>query len=143
MDRELVAEKLESLRHCVERIEERCPVQLDVLEESLDHQDIVALNLTRAVQLSVDIAAHFIASHSMPPPQTMGEAFLQLQTGGILDQALSERMRKAVGFRNIAVHNYEVINWRIVHQICRHHLSDFKDFAQLFSKMLNAGNGSA
>ena len=104
MDRELVAEKIESLRRCVERIQERCPERLEVLEESLDHQDIVALNLTRAVQLSVDISAHFLAGGSAPPPQTMGESFSQLAEEGVISEALSEKMRKAVGFRNIAVH---------------------------------------
>jgi uncharacterized protein YutE (UPF0331/DUF86 family) len=44
-------------------------------------------------------------------------------------------MRKAVGFRDIAVHNYEEINWGIVHQVCRHHLSDFREFAQALSAM--------
>ena len=136
MDRELVAEKLESLRRCVERIESRCPEQLRLLEEDLDRQDIVALNLTRAVQLSVDIAAHYLSGASIPPPQTMGEAFIQLHQLGILTLEQSERMRKAVGFRNIAVHNYEAINWAIVHQVCRHHLSVFLGFAQVFSKML-------
>jgi uncharacterized protein YutE (UPF0331/DUF86 family) len=26
-------------------------------------------------------------------------------------------------------HNYEAINWKIVHAICTQHLSDFRDFA--------------
>ncbi len=132
MDRELVAEKIESLRRSVERIQERCPERIEVLEENLDYQDIVALNLTRAVQLCVDIAAHYLSSAKTPPPRTMGEAFQQLQQEGVIDQALADRMRKAVGFRNIAVHNYEAINWKIVHQLCRHHLSDFREFASIF-----------
>ena len=31
----------------------------------------------------------------------------------------SETMRKAVGFRNVAVHNYDAINWEIVFAICQ------------------------
>jgi predicted GNAT family acetyltransferase len=38
MDRELVAEKLELLRRCVVRIEERCPERLSDLEKNLDYQ---------------------------------------------------------------------------------------------------------
>lgn len=136
MDRELVAEKLESLRRSVERIRERCPQQLEELEKNLDYQDIIALNLSRAVQLCVDIAAHYIASTTLSPPRTMGEAFVKLEEEQVITPELGERMRKAVGFRNIAVHNYEAINWEIVHQVCRLHLSDFQDFAKVFSKML-------
>jgi uncharacterized protein YutE (UPF0331/DUF86 family) len=40
------------------------------------------------------------------------------------------RLRRAVGFRNIAVHNYEAIDWAIVHAIARNHLVDFTDFAR-------------
>ncbi len=47
------------------------------------------------------------------------------------DLALS--LKKAVGFRNIAVHNYESINWVIVHAIVRNHLSDFAEFARLIA----------
>ncbi len=39
-------------------------------------------------------------------------------------------MKKAVGFRNVAVHNYEAIDWAIVHAICHRHLSDFNEFAR-------------
>lgn len=37
--------------------------------------------------------------------------------------------RDLVRFRNIAVHNHEAIDRRIVHAICHHHLDDFRDFA--------------
>ncbi len=42
-------------------------------------------------------------------------------------------MKKAVGFRNIAVHSYEAINWQIVHSIAKKHLVDFSEFAQAVS----------
>jgi len=39
-------------------------------------------------------------------------------------------MRASVGFRNIAVHNYESIDWQIVFAICTTHTADFSDFAR-------------
>ena len=38
-------------------------------------------------------------------------------------------MRRAVGFRNIAVHGYENLNITIVYKIATDHLSDFRGFA--------------
>ncbi|MCL7943641.1 hypothetical protein [Marinobacter sp. ATCH36] len=58
MDEQLVAQKLESLRRCIQRVESRLPEDLDALLVDLDAQDIVSLNLTRAVQMCVDIASH-------------------------------------------------------------------------------------
>jgi len=46
------------------------------------------------------------------------------------------RMRRAVGFRNIAVHSYETIDWDIVHSLCTQRLSDFSEFAQAVVRWL-------
>ena len=49
---------------------------------------------------------------------------------------LAARLKKAVGFRNIAMHNYEAIDWFIVHSIVTHHLKDFVDFARVANDKL-------
>jgi uncharacterized protein YutE (UPF0331/DUF86 family) len=97
----------------------------------IDLQDIVALNLSRAVQICVDIGAHLIASMETPPPDTMGQTFDVLAQEVVLNNVLATNLKKAVGFRNIAVHNYESINWIIVHNIVRYHLADFTEFARV------------
>ncbi|MEO7862933.1 MAG: HepT-like ribonuclease domain-containing protein [Nitrospirales bacterium] len=70
MDRSLVEAKLESLRRCVERIAAKTPSAADQLAQNPDLQDIIALNLQRAVQLSVDLASHLIAETDARPPST-------------------------------------------------------------------------
>ncbi|MDH4084889.1 MAG: DUF86 domain-containing protein [Nitrospira sp.] len=114
MDRDLVESKLESLRRCVERIADKTPSSVDQLLRDPDIQDIIALNLQRAVQLSVDVASHLIAETDAVPPSTMAENFEVLQKLQIINPALAERLTKAVGFRNIAVHSYHSINWNVV-----------------------------
>ena len=115
MDRTLIGKKLESLRRCLVRIREKCPPTAELLSLDPDAQDIVALNLTRAVQLSVDIGAHVIAGTDALAPETMGQTFDILAGQGLIAPELAARMKKSVGFRNIAVHNYEAIDWAIVH----------------------------
>ena len=135
MDQQLISQKLESLRRCVQRLESRCPASVAELEEDLDAQDILSLNLTRAVQLSVDLALHWAASHpETSAPSTMGEAFSMLSNAGVIDAELAGRLRKAVGFRNLAVHAYETINWAIVHSLCKTRLDDFRQFARQMSR---------
>lgn len=129
MDRQVVEQKLESLRRCLLRVTEKCPVDAASLERDVDAQDIITLNLTRAVQVSVDLAAHLIASRDVPAPNTMGQSFEALASLGLISPLLAIRMKKAVGFRNIAIHNYDVIDWHIVHSICQRNLNDFRDFA--------------
>jgi uncharacterized protein YutE (UPF0331/DUF86 family) len=102
----------------------------------IDLQDIISLNLSRAVQISVDIGAHLIAGMDVQPPDTMGQTFDLLAQEGILNKELASSLKKAVGFRNIAVHNYESINWEIVHSIAKYHLADFSEFAKMVAVRL-------
>lgn len=59
----------------------------------------------------------------------MGQTFDVLSGMGVINQELALRMKKAVGFRNIAVHNYEAIDWQIAHIIATRHMNDFAAFA--------------
>lgn len=136
MDREVVEQKLESLRRCLQRIKTKCPTDAATLVADIDLQDIVSLNLSRAVQISVDIGTHLIAGMEVPPPDTMGQTFDVLAQQGVLGNELANSLKKAVGFRNIAVHNYESINWNIVYSIVKYHLADFSEFAKVVAMRL-------
>ena len=129
MDREVIEQKLESLRRCVERVRQKSPATAAALAIDPDAQDILTLNLTRAVQLCVDIGAHLIASQDKAAPDTMGQTFDVLADMGVISAELAVRMKKSVGFRNIAVQNYEAIDWEITHAIATRHVNDFAAFA--------------
>lgn len=135
MDWSVIEQKLESLRRSLRRIEERCPKNANTLEEDVDAQDILALNLTRAVQVCVDIGAHLISGTELPPPDTMGQTFDILSKAGMISVDLAVRMKKAVGFRNLAVHNYDAINWAIVYSIAQSCSPDFGEFAKAVVKL--------
>jgi uncharacterized protein YutE (UPF0331/DUF86 family) len=48
----------------------------------------------------------------------------------VITRETSERMRRAVGFRNLAVHEYSRMDWDIVHALVTGRLGDFSDFAR-------------
>jgi len=130
MDRDVVLNKLESLRRCVKRIEDKTPSTSGRLVNDFDLQDIIVLNLERSVQLCVDIGLHIISDLEMPAPETMARTFEALERAGCLSRVVAERMTKAVGFRNTAVHAYQEIDWQIVYAIITKHLDDFRDFTR-------------
>jgi uncharacterized protein YutE (UPF0331/DUF86 family) len=133
MDPQVIDQKLESLRRCLMHIESKEPFEAEQLADDFDPQDIVSLILTRAVQMAVDIGAHIAASQNQPGPATMAETFEQLHGMGVISGDLAIQLKKSVGFRNIAAHNYSTINWQVVHAIIAGHLDDFKDFARAVS----------
>jgi len=132
----ILSEKLESLRRCVQRIEEKRAESAEALRRDPDRQDILGLNLTRAIQLCVDIASHVLTETEQAAPQSMGEAFDLLAAEGVISDTLRKRMRAAVGFRNIAIHSYQAIDWDIVHAITHDGLEDFRSFAACIAPMI-------
>lgn len=134
MDQLIPAEKLESLRRCISRIDEKKPARVELLIDDPDVQDILVLNLTRAVQLCVDIGSHMISESDETAPKTMGDVFETLQKLNLVSAKTCQQMKKAVGFRNVAIHNYAAINWEIVYAICENSLDDFRVFAQEVSR---------
>ena len=138
MDRVVIHQKLESLRRCLARIRSKEPISLDVLQKDYDLQDIVSLNLTRAVQMAVDIGAHMVSAQMQAAPATMGETFDQLGRMGVISEELALQLKKSVGFRNVAIHNYNAVNWAIVFSILQGHLQDFDAFAKAVDLKLNS-----
>ena len=129
MDKEVVYNKLESLRRCISRVENKTPATVVELIDDLDLQDIIVLNLERAVQICVDIGLHIIADLEAVIPDSMSETFRTLEREGIIDETVCQQLSKAVGFRNTAVHAYQEMDWEIVYSIITTRLGDFRAYA--------------
>ncbi len=136
MDKDVLKTKLEALIRCVHRIKGQNISSLEELEMNLDKQEIIILNLQRAVQICVDIGNHILLDFKTPTPVTMSETFKYLAENKIISNDNAKQLANAVGFRNIAVHQYENINCNIVYSIYTSHLDDFKVFAESIFKLI-------
>lgn len=128
MDKLILEKKVDSILRCLNRIDDRIPdSEYDFLRD-FDAQDVVILNLTRAVQLSVDMATHILSTTNQPVPSTMAETFISLERINIISAEIADKMKRSVGYRNVAVHNYDDIDLSITYDIANNHLGDFKEF---------------
>lgn len=105
---------------------------------AVDHdiQDILSINLERAVQVSVDIGAHLITDRSVPPPKTMGDVFAILAAEKLIPEETGLALRRAVGFRNLSVHAYDQVDWERVFEIVHERLDDFRKFAEVATRIV-------
>ncbi len=94
-------------------------------------QDAIILNLQRACESSIDAAMHLVRVHRLGIPQETLEAFALLEGARLIDPHLADRLRKMVGFRNVAIHDYQKLNLDIVRRIIVEHLDDFLAFTQV------------
>lgn len=89
--------------------------------------------LVTAIESCVDVAQHIDGSEKWRTPSDNGDAMRVLAENGVLDPALGERMRMAVGFRNVVVHEYT----RVDDQIVLERLADPSDL-EMFVRAVNS-----
>ena len=94
-------------------------------------QDAILLNLQRACESTIDAAMHLVRIHRLGIPQETREAFDLLERAGLIDASLATRLRRMVGFRNVAVHDYQRLNIEIVKAILTERLGDFLEFTRI------------
>lgn len=140
MATDTVINKVETIERCLKRIRETYNGDANYLED-LDKQDIILLNLQRACQAAIDLAAHICALKRLGVPQDSKEVFQLLDDHQLITSEIAQSMKGMVGFRNVAVHDYQAINLAILKSILEKHLSDFTDFTSYILKNLkNIGN---
>lgn len=120
--------KAASIERCLARIREEYADDERNLYENYTRQDSIILNIQRACEAAIDLAMHEVRRHRLGIPQESRDAFSLLHKAGLMPKGLAERMMAMVGFRNIAVHDYQDLNLEIVKQIVEKHLDDFLDF---------------
>ena len=137
IDHAVVDVKLRDLAHRLRRVGEKKPASARALASDADLQDILARNLTLAIQVSIDIAFHVCAARGVLPA-TAAEAFVQLAGLGLIPQPLAERLVLAVGFRNILIHEYAEVDWKIVMRVIRSGTGDLAAFGKAMVALLDA-----
>lgn len=125
---DIIINKIETIYRCLSRIKEEYIGHENDFLENYTKQDSVVLNLERASQACIDIASHIVRIYSLGVPKTTRELFVLLKSAGFISEVTSENMQKMVGFRNIAVHDYQNLNLEIVIHIITQKLKDFEMF---------------
>ncbi len=135
---DVVLNKIQTIERCLKRIREEYVGYEDTFEENHTKQDSVILNLERASQASIDIATHIVKSKNLGLPNTSRELFDMLLEANIISKDICKQMQGIVGFRNIAVRDYQNLNIEIVVAIVEKHLGDFEGFVrEVFSGYLD------
>lgn len=128
VDKDLVMAKAGLARKHLNRVELKCGVDLQSFLGDMDRQESVLFNLQMAIQNCIDIAAHIISEEGFGVPGSTNEMLYLLEENGYIDSALSEKMAKAVGFRNLIVHEYAKVDLEQVLEIGKKDIRDLYDY---------------
>lgn len=131
---DVILNKLQTVRRCLLRIDEEYAGDFANLE-NVTKQDAIILNLQRACEASISLAMHIVSRKNIGIPQNSREAFTMLAGQAIISADLAKRMRAMVGFRNIAIHDYQNIKLDVVQKILELNLKDFREFSNAIQKV--------
>lgn len=87
--------------------------------ENYSHQDSFVLNVQRASQAIIDLALHIVSGKHLGMPNSSSDAFEILYTHNIISESTKKSMISMVGFRNLAVHEYQKIEKDVLFWIAR------------------------
>ena len=89
----------------------------------------VKYTFVTAIEACVDVAQHICATEGWGPPADNGDAVRLLGEHEVLMAELAVSMRKAVGFRNVLVHDYIEVDDSIVADRLKS-LGDLEEFVR-------------
>jgi len=137
VDKDLVLSKASSVKRHLNRIKEKRDIDLQTFLKDLDRQESIQFNLQMAIQNCIDIAAHIISEEGVGVPGSTNEMFYLLEDNGYISVDITEKMVKAVGFRNLIVHEYGKVELKQVFEVAKREIEDLEKYLlSIFSKLV-------
>ena len=136
VDTDLILAKAGSVKRHLNRIFEKRDITLGTFLKDIDIQESILFNIQMAVQNCIDIAAHIISDEGFGVPGSTNEMFYLLEENGYLDNEITEKMVKAVGLRNLVVHEYSKIDLERIFEVAQKDITDLNEYLRcIFNKL--------
>ena len=136
VDTDLILAKAGSVKRHLNRVFEKRNTDLRTFLKNIDIQESVLFNIQMAIQNCIDIAAHIISDEGFGVPGSTNEMFYLLEENGYLDNEITEKMVKAVGLRNLVVHEYSKIDLERIFEVTQKDITDLNEFLKSIFKKL-------
>ncbi len=125
---DIIINKIQSMQRCIARAREERKLGGENFAADFSHQDAAILNITRACEQAIALANYVIKTQRFGIPTSSGESFDLLARKKVISEDLALRLKKMVGFRNIAVHVYHDLDIAIIESVIRKGLDDLVSF---------------
>jgi uncharacterized protein YutE (UPF0331/DUF86 family) len=127
---DVLINKAAVIERCVARAREEYASNPATFASDFTRQDAAILNIQRACEAALDMGQHLIRREKLGVPQSARDVFGLLAQGGWIDGMLADGLKRMVGFRNIAVHDYQALQLPITVSIIEKHLDEFPRYSQ-------------
>jgi uncharacterized protein YutE (UPF0331/DUF86 family) len=136
VDTDLILAKAGSVKRHLNRVFEKRNTDLRTFLKNIDIQESVLFNIQMAIQNCIDIAAHIISDEGFSVPGSTNEMFYLLEENGYLYNEITEKMVKAVGLKNLVVHEYSKIDLERIFEVTQKDITDLNEFLKSIFKKI-------
>ncbi|TDM05935.1 MAG: toxin-antitoxin antitoxin component [Ideonella sp. MAG2] len=127
---DVLINKAATIERCVARAREEYHADPASFASNFTRQDAAILNIQRACEAALDMGQHLIRRDKLGVPQSARDVFNLLAQAGHIEHGMAEALKRMVGFRNIAVHDYQTLQLAITVSIIEQHLDEFLGYSQ-------------
>lgn len=127
---DVVLAKAANIERAITRAREELAASRDFMTD-YTRQDAAVLNVQRACDAAVDLAHQLVRLQRLGAPTTAREAFDLLVAAKIVPEDPGAALKRMVGFRNIAVHQYAALDLAKVRSIIESDLDDVLAFSAI------------
>lgn len=128
---DVLLNKAATIERCIHRALEEYNKNPATFASDFTRQDAAILNIQRACEASLDMGQHLIRKHKLGVPQSSRDVFTLLATADFIPAELSENLKKMIGFRNIAMHEYQRLQLAVTEHVILHRLEDFQQLCRI------------
>lgn len=132
---DVLLNKAATIERCIARAREEYGADPADFLVNITRQDAAILNIQRACEAALDMGQYIIRREKLGVPQSSRDVFALLAQAGLIDMPLADELKRMVGFRNIAVHDYQAIQLPIIVSIIKLHLDSFTHFTQTMLRL--------
>lgn len=136
---DVLLNKAATIERCVRRAREEYDKDPSTFAGDFTRQDAAILNIQRACEACLDMGHLLIRRHRLGLPQSARDVFGLLSAAGTIERHLAENLQRMVGYRNIAVHDYQTLQLAITIAVIERHLGDFLTFSRVVLSGVSGG----
>lgn len=136
VDVKLITRKFLSLKKYLSALDQVLAHPLSDLEEQIGLQLQAERIFEIIAQAMVDICTHIIVNLSDRVPESYSECMKSLGKGGVISNELAVKLAEMAKMRNLIVHRYEVIDYRLLYEALKEIRKDVESFRQTIFRWL-------
>jgi uncharacterized protein YutE (UPF0331/DUF86 family) len=126
----VIVAKAAIIERCIGRARQELAASVDFANDHT-RQDAAILNIERACDAAIDISDRVVRLRGLGAPASARDSLAKLVAARLIAQGLADRLMRMVGFRNLAVHQYQKLDLAIVRAVIEKNLDDLLEFSAL------------